>query len=287
MNAGHGAFVSSAAGKPSRRFVKQAAVAPQRMDRGAQGGAERIWDRHVHPNGGKRPDQDPCGTTLCCAGPFLICPLHCLSLWGCADLVSCITSVPLVKDLPCCPCSPNSKNPLWCCAEPLGWAASFGQLHTVMALVANGAQPNTKNASNNDAYSDAERERHTHVVNWLREWEAAGRPRKIGQGGGTGEASTRYLNGCWVASTLPIPVITALYYNQLIDADHVKGNGVAFMLGFPIPFSETRTRQHGTNRFVHDQDGNNVLAYDNPFFNCFPTEKQDGCVCSTRLCCAP
>ena len=63
---------------------------------------------------------------------------------------------------------------------------------------------------------------------------------------------------------------------------------MAFLLGVvPCPFEETRTRLAGTNRFVHDRDGNNVLRYDNPLFNCFPSAKKDACVCNLRLCCAP
>jgi hypothetical protein len=267
-------------------------IAPQRMDRGD---AQAVFDRGTHPNGGPRGDQNLCCLTICCAVPFVVCPLHCLSAWGCADLVSCITSLPLTKDVPCFPCSANSKNPLWCCGEPLGWAASMGQLHTVMALVANGAEPNTKNTTDNNAYTDAARERHQHVINWLQEWEAAGRPRnkRAGSSGGaaaagTGSTSTGILNGCWVASVLPIPIIWALYYQQSIGPDRVKSNGLAFFLGVvPCPFEETRTRLAGTNRFVHDRDGNNVLRYDNPLFNCFPSAKKDACVCNLRLCCAP
>ena len=135
-----------------------------------------IFDRSMYANGGPRGDQNlPC-LTVCCAAPFAICPTHCLSAWGCDGPVDWLTSLPC-KQIPCSPCDPNSKNPLWCCAEPLGWAASFGQLHTVMALVKNGAIPETKNGAGQDAYSDAGRERHTHVVKWLRAWDAAGRPR--------------------------------------------------------------------------------------------------------------
>jgi len=135
-----------------------------------------IFDRSRHPNGGPRHDQ----SVICVTGgfllPFIICPTHCLSTWGCADVVDGCTSTPGFKHIPCSPCDPNSKNPLWCCAEPLGWAASFGQLHTVMVLVKNGAIPDTKNAAGQNAWSDARRERHQHVVEWLNKWKSAGRP---------------------------------------------------------------------------------------------------------------
>ena len=87
---------------------------------------DALWDRNSHPNQGPRADQNLLCLTVCCAGPWLVCPVHCLSAWGCADCVGRLTAVaPCCKDVPCCPCSPNSKNPLWCCAEPLGWASSF------------------------------------------------------------------------------------------------------------------------------------------------------------------
>ena len=144
---------------------------------GGTTGKETLFDTSVHANGGPRHDQSLLCLTICCAAPFAVCPLHCLSAWGCTPLVDCITSAPVAKEIPILPCSPNSINPLWCCAQPLGWAASFGQLHTVMALVKNGANPDTKNASGNDAYSDAGREQHEHVVEWLQLWQEAGRPR--------------------------------------------------------------------------------------------------------------
>jgi len=154
------------------------AGAPIQQTMGSSSGAQHsIFDRSVHANGGPRHDQNVCCTTVCCLLPFIICPTHCLSMWGCADAVDCCTSTPGFKHIPCTPCDPNSKNPLWCCAEPLGWAASFGQLHTVMALVKNGAVPDTMNAAKQNAWTDAGRERHQHVVDWLNLWVAAGRPR--------------------------------------------------------------------------------------------------------------
>lgn len=46
-----------------------------------------------------------------------------------------------------------------------------------MALVKNGADPAELNLAGNNAYSDAGRERHEHVIEWLVAWEAAGKPR--------------------------------------------------------------------------------------------------------------
>eukprot|EP00964_Phaeocystis_antarctica_P055631 scaffold32732_cov69-Phaeocystis_antarctica.AAC.1 len=138
-----------------------------------------LWDRNMHPNVGPWPSQPLVCMTLFCAYPFILCPVHCLSAWGCADLVGMITALvpkPLHR-VPCCPtyfCSPRSVNPLWCCGEPIGWAASHGQLHTVMALVANGADPRAKNGASRNAFDDAGENKHTHVVEWLKAWEAAG-----------------------------------------------------------------------------------------------------------------
>ena len=137
-----------------------------------------LFDRNAYPNGGPRGDQNVCIVSVCCAGAFALCPVHCLSLWGCADRVGCLTSIPGTEHVPILPCSANSMNPLWVCTTPLGWASSFGQLHTVMALVKNGANPHFKNGGGQTAYTDAARERHTHVLEWLLEWEDAERPRR-------------------------------------------------------------------------------------------------------------
>mmetsp|Transcript_39162 Transcript_39162/g.125814 ORF Transcript_39162/g.125814 Transcript_39162/m.125814 type:complete len:319 (+) Transcript_39162:38-994(+) len=140
--------------------------------------ASRLFDKSAHANGGPRPDQAPalpCCSVLCLPC-FAICPTSCCAMWGCAPLVDCLTSLPC-KHIPCTPCDPNARNPLWFCAQPAGWAASFGQLHTVMALVKNGADPAELNLAGNNAYSDAGRERHEHVIEWLVAWEAAGKPR--------------------------------------------------------------------------------------------------------------
>mmetsp|Transcript_58896 Transcript_58896/g.164529 ORF Transcript_58896/g.164529 Transcript_58896/m.164529 type:complete len:456 (-) Transcript_58896:262-1629(-) len=159
-----------------RRFASGAAMqawseAPrqQAMDEPLQ--EQALYDKNRYQNGGPRGDQNVCAVAVCCLPCFIMCPLHCLSTFGCADAVDSLTSLPC-KYLPCSPCDPNSKQPLWCCSEPIGWAASHGQLHTVMALVKNGAKPVTKNAAGFNAWGDAKRERHHHVVAWLDEWKA-------------------------------------------------------------------------------------------------------------------
>ena len=107
----------------------------------------------------------------------LLCPLHCLATFGCADVVDCLTGSPC-KWIPCSPCDPNASDPLWFCSQAHGWAASHGQLHTVMVLAKNGADIERGNLAGFNARSDAERERHGHVVQWIDEWTRLGKPTK-------------------------------------------------------------------------------------------------------------
>ena len=81
------------------------------------------------------------------------------------------------KYIPCCVCDPNAMNPLWFCSQAMGWAASHGQLHTVMVLAKNGADIEKVNAAGENAQSDARRERHHHIVQWVEEWRAIGSPK--------------------------------------------------------------------------------------------------------------
>jgi len=147
------------------------AITPQAMDRSTDPFTpDELYDTKSFANGGPRHDQNLCCVTLICYGNFFMCPLHCLSTWGCTGIVDCLTSLPC-KHIPCSPCDPNGKMPCWFCSEPVGWAASHGQLHTVMVLVKNGANPERVNASNNNAFTDATRERHQHVLDWLNIWK--------------------------------------------------------------------------------------------------------------------
>jgi hypothetical protein len=68
-------------------------------------------------------------------------------------------------------------NPLWCFSQAQGWAASHGQLHTLMVLAKNGADIEKYNAAGNNARTDAEREQHQHVVQWIDRWREAGSPK--------------------------------------------------------------------------------------------------------------
>ena len=61
---------------------------------------ERLWDKSLHSNGGPRGDQSlPC-LTICCAAPFTLCPLHCLSAWGCDGAVGALTYAAATTALP-------------------------------------------------------------------------------------------------------------------------------------------------------------------------------------------
>jgi len=221
-----------------------AAAAPDVPDRGL------LWDRSVHANGGPRGDQNlPC-LTLCCGLPFALCPVHCLSAWGCADAVGALTRHPTCRDVSCCPCSPNSKNPLWCCAEPLGWAASLGQLHTVMALVANGANPHTKNAAGENAFTDAARKKHQHVVSWLKQWEAAGRPgapanqaMDRGAGGAAANLASSQTQGCYVGACI-IPILITTFWVQAQGPDEIRASGVTLV--FPWSYTLKRSEHSRT-----------------------------------------
>ena len=65
----------------------------------------------------------------------------------------------------------NAKMTDWYDSEPLGWAASFGQLDAVRALIEYGADPlRPPNAAGNTPLRDAEREGHAHVVRFLKEY---------------------------------------------------------------------------------------------------------------------
>ena len=71
---------------------------------------------------------------------------------------------------------PNEKMVEWFDSEPLGWAASLGQLDSVRALIELGADPlRPANKAGNTPMSDAQRERHQHVIRFLEEYEQRAR----------------------------------------------------------------------------------------------------------------
>ena len=67
---------------------------------------------------------------------------------------------------------PNVMMTDWFDSEPLGWAASLGQLKAVIALIEAGADPlRPPNKAGNTPRTDAVRERHDLVVRFLDEYE--------------------------------------------------------------------------------------------------------------------
>jgi hypothetical protein len=71
---------------------------------------------------------------------------------------------------------PNEKMVEWFDSEPLGWAASLGQLDSVRVLIELGADPlRPANKAGNTPMSDAQRERHQHVISFLEEYEQRAR----------------------------------------------------------------------------------------------------------------
>ena len=60
---------------------------------------------------------------------------------------------------------------VWFDSEPVGWAASFGQLGALRCLIDLGAYPFTKNKAGNDTIDDARREKHEKCVKFLLEYK--------------------------------------------------------------------------------------------------------------------
>ena len=159
-------------GYTSRR---EGAPAAQRIAR-RPATRETIFDPAHYANGGPRGDQDVGGVCCVCAPCMVLCPLQALATCGCASAVDALTALPC-KFVPCAPCDPNAMNPLWFNSQAHGWAASHGQLHTVMALAKNGANLEQFNLAGNNARTDAERERHYHITAWYDDWVALGMPK--------------------------------------------------------------------------------------------------------------
>ena len=159
-------------GYTSRR---EGAPAAQRIAR-RPATRETIFDPAHYANGGPRGDQDVGGVVCACAPCMVLCPLQALATCGCASAVDALTALPC-KFVPCAPCDPNAMNPLWFNSQAHGWAASHGQLHTVMALAKNGANLEQFNLAGNNARTDAERERHYHITAWYDDWVALGMPK--------------------------------------------------------------------------------------------------------------
>ena len=96
---------------------------------------------------------------------------------------------------------PNEKMTDWFDSEPLGWAASFGELGAVIELILLGADPlRPMNKAGNTPLCDARRENHTHVVHFLEEY--AGRARELGIAPPLPQPSFDEMNMGWVCCPL-------------------------------------------------------------------------------------
>lgn len=115
----------------------------------------------VHPSGGPRPDQLQ---ALATADSWFMggknkWPLQYAAMHG---------DVATIERLLHEGHDPNVKMTDWFDSEPLGWAASFGQLAAVRALCRGGAYPTRPpNKAGHTPLTDAQRERHQHVVQFL------------------------------------------------------------------------------------------------------------------------
>ena len=74
---------------------------------------------------------------------------------------------------------PDEKMTDWYDSEPVGWAASFGQLGALRCLIDLGAYPFTLNKAGNTALTDAEREKHKKCVKFLKEYKNKENPSHI------------------------------------------------------------------------------------------------------------
>ena len=76
---------------------------------------------------------------------------------------------------------PDKKMTDWFDSEPVGWAASFGELGALRCLIDLGAYPFTVNKANNDALTDAERERHTKCIKFLKAYKESSGKKEAGK----------------------------------------------------------------------------------------------------------
>ena len=125
------------------------------------------WVRsYAVPNGGPRAAQRPIYDWFDAQDSWrYVWPLHRAAMRGECDRVRELTGRETGRF------DANQKMPVWFDSEPLGWAASFGQLDAVRALIECGADPlRPPNAAGQTPLSDAQREGHAHVVRFLKEF---------------------------------------------------------------------------------------------------------------------
>ena len=123
------------------------------------------WVRtYAVPNGGPRAAQRPVYDWFDAQDGWHVWPLHRAAMRGECARVRELTVETGRFDA-------NQKMTDWFDSEPLGWAASFGELDAVRALIECGADPlRPPNAAGQTPLTDAEREGHAHVVRFLKEF---------------------------------------------------------------------------------------------------------------------
>lgn len=158
----HGASSSSGGAGSSGSGSSANAASP------SKGQSLMDWVRGYRgANGGPRPDQLGAYTWFDGNGWGKSRPLHRAAMRG---------EVETIRSLCRGGRDPNEKMVEWFDSEPLGWAASLGQLDSVRALIELGADPlRPANTSGNTPMSDAQRERHQHVIRFLEEYEQRAR----------------------------------------------------------------------------------------------------------------
>jgi len=153
----------------TKQWQKEAAAKEEHAAKEAAAKAAELtrWVRSYDaPNGGPRGMQRPAYDWFDSHDPWEHrWPVHRAAMRGECDRIRELTVSTNRFDA-------NAKMTDWYDSEPLGWAASFGQLDAVRALIECGADPlRPPNAAGNTPLRDAEREGHAHVVRFLKEFE--------------------------------------------------------------------------------------------------------------------
>ena len=152
----------------TKQWQKEAAAKAAELQKEAAAKAAELtrWVRSYDaPNGGPRAMQRPAYAWFDSHDPWEHrWPVHRAAMRGECDRIRVLTVSTNRFDA-------YAKMTDWYDSEPLGWAASFGQLDAVRALIECGADPlRPPNAAGNTPLRDAEREGHAHVVRFLKEF---------------------------------------------------------------------------------------------------------------------
>lgn len=139
-----------------------------------------------------------------------------------------------------------------------------------MALVAHGAKPHTRNLANENAFSDAARERHTPVVEWLEAWERLGKPaapanwqirregkasraEKGGDGGDKGGFNAYDSQGCYVGACI-VPILFTAFYVQPNGPNELRASGITLIFPWSYTLRRSAERSAKFELRAHDQN---------------------------------